>query len=112
MDGRPEQLGVRCLAQGHLRVNWHLSSYQSTLHTLVCVGLELATVWFPSQVLRDYATATPQMLKHSPLSLDCEEGQCDQGQGWLCSVLLHLQAGKLILWKDAHVIHPVQSRRV
>ncbi len=32
----PEQLGVRCLAHGHLssaqEVNWHLFSYQSTLH--------------------------------------------------------------------------------
>lgn len=35
----PDQLGVRCLTQGHLgnaqEVNWKLSSYQSTLHTLV-----------------------------------------------------------------------------
>ncbi len=37
-SGRSRQLGVRCLAQGHLdsaqEVNWHLFSYQSTLHTV------------------------------------------------------------------------------
>ena len=51
------QLGVQRLGQGHLdsaqEVNWHLSLYQSTLCTLVHEGLELATLWFPSQVLTD-----------------------------------------------------------
>ncbi len=50
---RPQQLGVLCLAQGYLsiqEVNWHLSSYQSTL----CIDwFVLDLNLFPSQVPMD-----------------------------------------------------------
>ena len=62
-SGAREQLGVRCLAEGQIgsaqEVNWHLSSHQFTLHTVVRAGLEPATLWFRSQVSMDWATAAP-----------------------------------------------------
>ncbi len=51
-----KQLGGLCLAQGHFsstqEVNWHLSSYQSTLHTVVHAGLQPATLYCPVEVNR------------------------------------------------------------
>lgn len=67
-----EQLGIRCLSQGHLgsahEVNWRLSSYQSTLYTVICAGLEPAILRFPSQVAKSPRTEllSPQVVPSWP----------------------------------------------
>ena len=64
-----EQLGVWCLAQGHLdraqEVNWHLSSYQSTLSFSVWSDWDLnwRSIRLRSHVPTDWATAESLALK-------------------------------------------------
>ncbi len=57
---RPGQLGVRCLAHGHLgsahEVNWHLSSYQSTLYIFII------SLSFLSRALR-FKSTVPSLEK-------------------------------------------------
>ncbi|KAK0139794.1 hypothetical protein N1851_023295 [Merluccius polli] len=70
MEATPPAQGHPAEASGQpgsaQEVNWHLSSHQSMLNTVVRAGLEPATLRFPNQVLYGLSYCRPKVSCNNP----------------------------------------------